>query len=251
MLRPTAGDAHRYVLDLDLPESGPAFESVPPALGTGRDALALGTQLTEFTPAVSPALRQRVADTMLLAQLAADKAADPEAEPFAWYGKYVEVLQSIGWRISDIDSVDRSLEQSGADVHRAIIPVIMAGLAPGAAAASVVVAVLNGLGDMDKDAPWITLFDRSSSHARGAKFQVAHVDADETGNPRITLFCFAIDARRTITQVLFFKFKDVTANVRQSVRALTSTPDHLALAGDVIAERVRPFMIDFVRSIEI
>lgn len=154
-------------------------------------------------------------------------------------------------RLAEVEQVDRRLEEQGGDVHRAIIPVVTAALAPGVAATSIVLAVLSGLGDMDENAPWITMFDRSSTHAHGAKFQVGHVDADEAGNPQMTLVCFAIDAKRTITQVLFFKFKDQHTSVRQDVRRLGSTPAHLALTGDLIADRVRPFIIDFVRSIDI
>ncbi|SEJ88915.1 hypothetical protein SAMN05428950_104173 [Sphingomonas sp. OV641] len=255
MLKSSPVKVRDYVRALDLPESGAFLERIEsvPITGAGQEALAIGTQLTEFTAAVPADLRRRVADTMLLAQLAADKAMKtrPDAEPFAWYDKYSEVLQTVGWRLADMEQVERRLDEQGGDVHRAIIPVVTAALAPGAAAASIVLAVLKGLGDMDEDAPWITVFDRSSAHARGAKFQVGHVDVDDAGNPQMTLVCFSIDAKRTITQVLFFKFKDQETKVRQAVRKLSSTPAHLALAGDEIAERVRPFIVDFVRSIDI
>ena len=46
----------------------------------------------------------------------------------------------------------------------------------------------------------VTLFDRSSQHAHGAKFQLAYVDADKMGQPQIALLCFGIRASRTITQ---------------------------------------------------
>jgi hypothetical protein len=52
---------------------------------------------------------------------------------------------------------------------------------------------------MNADSPWITLFDRSSSHASGAKFQLGFVDADDA-MVTVRLVALAINAERRITQ---------------------------------------------------
>jgi hypothetical protein len=169
-------------------------------------AMVVGGQLAEFSKAVPAELRSAVADGMLLAQLAANKATAQAGDVFQWYDKYVEVLQNVGWQIHDVQFQRQQLDGQDLDVHEAIIPVVAAMLGPQLAAASLVLNLLQGLQQMDKDRPWITLFDRASQHASGAKFQVAYVDADALGQPQIALACFGIRAERTITQVLFFKF---------------------------------------------
>ena len=116
---------------------------------------------------------------------------------------------------------------------------------------SIVVGVLNGLQNMDKSTPWITLFDRASQHAHGAKFQVSFVDADADGQPEISLLCFGIQADRSITQVLFFKFSAQSAEVKTATGKLGVSMERLTGARDAIAARVKPFIQDYVTNLEL
>ena len=216
-----------------------------------KEAVVVGAQLTEFTDAVSAELRAAIADSILLAQLAANKVAGETQNAFRWYDKYVEVLQNLGWQLQEVDFNVQSADQQDLDMHKAIIPVIMAMLGPQAAAVSIVLAVLNGLKEMDRSTPWITLFDRSSQHAHGAKFLVSHVDADEYGQPKIALLSIGIRASKTITQVLFFKVHAQEAEVKTASGQMTISPTRLDSAKEAIAARVLPFISDYVAEVEI
>ena len=241
-----------YVLSRALPETGPAFETARTfEFSERREAVAVGAQLAEFTDAVPAEVRGAIADSILLAQLAANKAAGDSQDVFRWYDKYVEVLQNLGWQIRDVDFQTQTVSDQNAGMHKAIVPVIMAMLGPQAAAASIVLAVLDGLEEMDRSTPWITLFDRASQHARGAKFQVSYVDADAHGHPEITLLSVGIRANRTITQVLFFKFSAQDAELKKAAGKMAVSMQRLNSARDAIAERVQPFIADFVKNVEI
>jgi hypothetical protein len=124
-------------------------------------------------------------------------------------------------------------------------------LGPAAAATSLVLSVLSGLESMDRDSPWIAMFDRASQHASGAKFQVSHVDASEEGDPRISVLCFGVDAKRIVTQVLFFRFSDDSAELKQAQAGLSMSHARLLASSEGIAGRVRPFVADYVKNIEI
>ena len=244
--------ARDYVLSLALPEAGPAFETARSfEFSERQEAVAVGAQLAEFTDAVPAEVRGAIADSILLAQLAANKAAGESQDVFRWYDKYVEVLQNLGWQIRDVDFQTQTVSDQNAGMHKAIAPVLMAMLGPQAAAASIVLAVLNGLEEMDSSTPWITLFDRASQHARGAKFQVSYVDADAHGHPEITLLSVGIRANRTITQVLFFKFSAQDAELKKAAGKMAVSMQRLNSARDAIAERVQPFIADFVKNVEI
>ena len=246
------GSARDYVLSLALPEAGPAFETARPfEFSDQREAVAVGAQLAEFTDAVPVEVRGAIADSILLAQLAANKAAGDAQDIFRWYDKYAEVLQNIGWQIRDVDFQTQTVSDKNAGMHKAIIPVIMAMLGPQAAAASIVLAVLNGLKEMDASTPWITLFDRASQHARGAKFQVSYVDADAHGQPEISLLSLGIRANRTITQVLFFKFSAEDAELKKAAGKMAVSMQRLNSARDAIADRVQPFIAEYIQNVEI
>lgn len=246
---------HEFVMTLDLPEVGPRFESAnepaPPQFTDKRELVAVGPQLAEFSDAVPADLRPLISNSMLLAQLAANKATAQAATVFEWHTKYREVLSNIGWQAHGSEEQVQDVSNKNLGVHKAIIPVLTAMLGPAVAATSMVISVLEGLNEMDASSPWITLFDQSSQHAKGAKFQISYVDADEHGAPAISLLAFSVQAERTITQVLFFKFSSQKAELRKSTSTLATTAARLTADKEVIAGRVQNFIADFVKNIEI
>ncbi|WBH16813.1 hypothetical protein [Sphingomonas radiodurans] len=241
-------DVEDFVLQLDLPDTGPQFEAVEPERVTG-DLIAVGSQLAEFTGTVDPESRLAVSDAMLLAQLAADKASTPDEAVFTWYDRYVATLRSIGFSVIDKEEATQDIDDDNLSLHEAAIPVIAAALGPAVAAASLVIKALDGLKSMNADQPWITLFERNSRHVHGAAFQVSRIEGDANGNPHVTLLCFAVTAQRTITQVLFLKFSDDDVSLRQSKHILTC--NRASLPVEAIAGRVKPFLADNVAALEL
>jgi hypothetical protein len=227
----------------------------PPQFGDQSEVVAVGPQLAEFSRSFPQALRSMIANSLLLASLAADKATTAAggqvSDVFAWHDAYSEVLRKIGWQVQQSESLAQQVDARGLDVHQAIIPVLTAMLGPAVAATSMVISILNGLQDMNPSSPWITLFDRSSKHSSGAKFQISYVDAAAQGDPQIALAAFSIEAERTITQVLFFKFSDQNAKLRKSGTQLTTTATRLLADQQVIADKVSSFIAENVRNIEI
>ncbi len=247
-----------YVLDLALPQPPPGRPAEPflestiaaPTFAEGPQAVAVGSQLAEFGPGVTPAQREAASDCLLLAQLAANKATTPEADVMAWYTTYIEVLQNIGWTVHAMEFKESSARDDQAGVHKAILPVLTAMLGPGAAAASIVISVLDGLKAMDADSPWITLFDRASTHARGAKFQVGSIELDPAdGQVKAKLAALAIVASRQITQVLFFKLSAEHARLRVAEGRFVISPQRLAQIHPAVAQRVGPFLLDNIGNI--
>lgn len=250
-----------YVDRLDLPERKPraaSFESAefaesasPTQFSVNEQAVVIGSQIAEFASGVDAMTRNAIADSILIAQLAANKAADSDTDVMGWYRKYVDVLQNIGWVVGDMEFKKQVVSDTDAGVHTAIIPVITSMLVPGSAALTMVLAVLNGLKEMHSDSKWMTVFDKSSQHAKGAKFQFSQVDADSNGNPQISVLCFGMLADHTVTQVLFFKFSQDKVTLESAISTLSMTAQQLEAVHGSIATRVRPFVVDYVKNIEI
>jgi hypothetical protein len=255
----SANQVVQFVHNLDLPEPGPRFESVSTGAdiaaeleaSSGQALVAVGSQLAEFDPAVAAGVRGALANNLLLAQLAANKAASQSNDMATWYGKYNDTLQNTGWTLAEAEFQNQTIQNKNANVHEEIIPIITAMLGPQVAAVSMVVNVLRGLQNMNKDSPWITLFDRSSEHASGAKFQVSYVDLDAGGNPRIKAMYFGVLAERSVTQVLFFKFAGQRAEFRKASSTMSASVDLLNATKPKIASRVQEFIAEFVAKVEI
>lgn len=258
-MKRSAAEINNFIegLDIPLPRATRAGAAAPasakPAIefGAGQEVVAVGPQLAEFSDKVSADLRPLISNSMLLAQLAADKATSQSDNVLDWHEKYRDVLAKVGWQVHESQDQERVVKDKNLSVHKAIIPVLTTLLGNAAAAASMIVTVLKGLEEMDKDSPWITLFERQSQHAKGAKFQLSYVDADPNGEPSIKLLSCAIKAEKTITQVLFFKFSSQRAEMHDRSTQLSTNRDVLLAGKDAISTKVGGFINDFVKGIEI
>ena len=245
-----------FVQGLELPEPPPQLESLGAAavsFGDGQEAVVVGAQVAEFNPQVTAKHKAQVADCLLLGQLAASKATAASPDLMAWYRSYVQVLQGIGWNVQSMDMEEKQMSDVDGDVHESILPVLTAMLGPAAAGASMVVSVLRGLQEMDKNSPWITVFNRASQHASGAKLQIGFVDVDPQDPSAISvkLLALALDAKRSITQVLFFKVSRNDATVKKGEGRLSITAARLDSIRDAVAGKVQPFLVDNISKIDI
>ena len=242
-----------FVQRVALPDIEPSYEAVPPpppAFSADNQALSIGSQLAEFSDKVPETLRGPISNSLLLAQLAADKAASQTQDVVGWYEAYRKVLAQLGWQVRDFEMQAKDVSDKNLSMNKAIIPVITALLGPQVAAVSIVLSVLNGLKDMDSDSPWITLFNQSSQHSSGAKFQLSYVDADANG-PQVTLVCLAINATRTITQVLFFKFSSASAQLKQGKTTMSTASGLLEAGKAAIQQRVNDYIAANIANIAI
>lgn len=247
----------QYVQSLELPEPPPQLESVetaePVSFGPDREAAVIGAQVAEFSPKISAEHKALVSDCLLLAQLAANRANATSPDLMAWYRSYVQVLQGIGWNVQAMEMEEKQVSDTDGGVHQAILPVLTAMLGPAAAGISLVVSVLRGLQEMDKGNPWITVFNRASQHASGAKLQFGFVDT-EPGDPSavsVKLLALAIDAKRTITQVLFFKVSQNEAKLKKADGRLGISTERLNGIAAAVAGKVQPFLVDNISKIDV
>jgi hypothetical protein len=106
---------------------------------------------------------------------------------------------------------------------------------------------------MDKDNPWITLFDKASQHASGAKLQFGFVEMNpnDPAAVQVNLLAVAVDAKRTITQVLFFKFSDQNASLKTADSQLGIAVSRLQSVQQAVADRVQPFLVDNISKLDL
>ena len=226
--------------------------ALPPTYDTGIDqTVTIGSQLAGFAENISAELRPQISNSFLMAQLAANKHVDvSEGKSKAWYQKYIQVLSNIGWLIEGDASSVREIKGTALNVHKEIIPVLVAALGPAAAAASTVLSILNGLAEMDKDNPWITLFERESQRVSANQFQISYASV-ENGEPRITLVCFELNASHSVTQVLFFKFKNSHANLKHFEMKMSINKNVFHVAEPIVTKRIEDFVIEYIKNIKI
>jgi hypothetical protein len=225
--------ARSFIAAVDLPPS--PFRAPKAGGGAVPDApaLAVGQNLVEFGAGADPAPRQAMADALLLAQLAADKAA-PET-PDRWYDMHRTVLGRLGFQSTGLTHTAQDFSATDSDLHTAILPVIAAAFA-GAAVPAIVMQTLEQLSAASEAAPWIQLFERESRRFQARQFQVTLVEGDAT-RQTVAMLGFVVDIARDEGQVLFFRAaRDTAAVERLEARFTCQNATLLDIAPDLAAK---------------
>jgi hypothetical protein len=224
----------------------------PPHFSRSRDdAVAVGSQIAAFAEGFDPALREPIADAFLIAQLAADRHVQTTGGGTRdWYVEYVRVLGGLGLVDEERSINFKTFSGTAVEVHDALIPVLTTVMAPAVAGATALVAVLEGLASMDRNRPWITLFDRTSQRVHANQFQISHA-AVVDGVPMISLAAFVLDASRSTTQVLFFRFDGSEARLSHFSRRMTLNMGDFKAAAPALRAKLGDRVTDFIAGIEI
>jgi hypothetical protein len=160
-------------------------------------------------------------------------------------------LTSIGWVQEGIATASHEVSGDTLQAQKEVIAVITAALGPAAASASIVLAALNGLKEISKNSPWITIFDRQSQTRTVQQFQMGYVRADAARMPQINVACFELSATTKVTQVLFFRASSANAVLRhQECRFSLNETFFNALKSD-IKKRIAEHLPGLVSAIEI
>lgn len=244
--------ARHYVARLDVPAAFGAAE--PPDLGfdtAKQQAVVVGSAVLSFDNGVESEFRSAVSDSALLAQLVADRTQNAALDPIAWFDAYFAVLGNIGWVIQARDTATYDIKTDGMEVHEAILDVIAAFIGPVPGAAKLVTLALESLQKMDKDSPLITIFEKNSQHAQVGRFQFTTIRQEADGGLLAEAMAFALNAERTITQILFFKLSKSKQTLRRSLGTISLNREALTRLQPVIRQKVQSHMAEFVAALEI
>jgi hypothetical protein len=251
--------ALQFVDSVELPEPPRLRVGAPKDLGFNFDAAknqaaVVGSDVISFVKGVTPEQRNDVVNASLLAQLVAKKKlAAPKtlAEVGAWYDNYFDALSHIGFLIQDRGFAAYEETSEDFEAHEAIIEVATALLVGSPSALLLVKTTLQALQKMSADSPWITLFNRESQSANTARFQVSLVDQDETARFLVSLIAFGLEARTTLTQVLFFKFRTNEVTLNHHSGKVTINAQLLASVRGQIAAKIAAYTDDYFKGLDL
>ncbi len=174
------------------------------------NGLVTGSNLIQFPTAAARELKSSVALSLLLAQRVAstDTAI---VTPQQWIDRHNMVLTNLNWMSGGGGTVKSQFKNINVAVHQAIIPFLTAAFGAAVAAGSLIITALKQLADMDKNSPWITLFDRQSRRFNVSEYMFTVVDVQDD-IVRLNMASARLDATFGTTQVLFFKVMNQAAS---------------------------------------
>ncbi len=220
------------------------------ALQAGKaQAAVVGSDLVSFAAGVDPQLRQDLINCSLFAQLCAKAEVGDPNRIFDWYQVYFNALQELGWMVQERGFA--VYVESGQDfsAHQAIIKVAESLLMPAAGSVAMVLSTLEALRSMAADSPFLTLFNRESQQTQAARFQISLAEQSADGGLSVALMAFGLEAKTTLTQVLFFKSLASQATLRHcSGRVSINTGLLEALRPD-LNEQLKEHARSFIRKL--
>lgn len=211
-------------------------------------AQVVGSGVFSFAPGVSTEARQAISDSLLLAQLVANKRGNVVSQPIRWFDEYVTALAGLGWTTSSSAWTDYSKSGTAADVHQQVLAVLSAALGPAPAALAIITSAVGALKAMDPKSSWLRLFSRESEHAEFARFQLGAVES-EGDTVAISMVACVIVASSTITQVLFFKFRQENASFQANNTRVTTSTASLVKRHPLVEAKVSAYQDNYLSSI--
>jgi hypothetical protein len=211
------------------------------------DGIVTGSNLIQFPPEASPELKSSVALSLLAAQRVATN--DPVVmSPAQWLERHNTVLQNLNWRKEEGGVAKSSFDSINVAVHQAIIPFLMAAFGGAVAAGALIVTALKQLQDMDKDSPWITLFDRQSRRFDVTEYQFSVVEV--VGDTvHLKLAAARLNASFGKTQVLFFKLQSQKAEFEQANQSFSAEAALLTEMNADLKVKLMTLTKSFIRSL--
>lgn len=245
--------ARSFVARQDIPVSNAGMGLETPVIDfdtAKKQALVVGSDVISFDTGVESEFRQAISDSALLAQLVANRNAD-SSDPIAWFDAYFGVLGNIGWVTQTRDTATYQIKVDGVEVHEAILEVVSAfiGSVPGALA--LVKLSLDSLKAMNKDSPLITLFNKESQRAKIGRFQFTIVRPDDQGGLLAEAMAFALNAEKSITQILFFKLHKTKATLRRSLGTVSLNRSALTALQPVVRRKVESYLSSYVAALDL
>lgn len=234
------------------PRGGPEAGQPPIAtlMKTGKNqAAVVGSDIIAFVSGVTTERREAIINSALLAQLVANNEVRDRSRVYEWYDTYFKVLANIGWAIQQVSWTEYTEKEGGFQAHEAILSVASTLFAPGTAALTLVTTTLKALKEMDKDNPWLTLFNRESQVAKTAHFQVSLAEQAPDGQFLVSTMAFGLEAKSTITQVLFFKVKKGQATLKHHRGQVTINTGVLDQVKDELQAKLTRHAESYVKAL--
>lgn len=212
-------------------------------------AVDLGSLLS-FVDGLNVQEKDDVLFSVQLAQRGASGAFDRFTQTESWYGKYAEILETIGWTGQQLTFARH--EQSGGEVRmdKAALAIIMAIATQNQLAVlTEAVKALEALAENDEA---IQLFDFHTMAGMNGNFQIGAVQKSTNDALAMVLGAFHFKARDERRKFLFFSWGAQEVNFWTAIQKMTLNvtlyADHRTFVRQRLGEKAHEYIEELVLS---
>lgn len=204
--------------------------------------------LVTFESGVSALHQEDFLNSILLAQLAADKKFNRHDQVIDWYRFYCEVLTNIGWPTGNFEFTKYNEGGAQVEVDKVIIQILTA-LAGGVASA-VLLATIKALGDLPGDDKRFVLFRQRSQHLDSANFQISRV-VETNGVLQVNMGVAHFKSDQRQIRFLWFSFDSSKIELYKGGQNILLSEDTYSKVRQAVKNKLGDNAINFVASLPI
>lgn len=223
----------------------PPVHALPDRLTAAVDANAL----LSFVEGVSPEERDDVLFSVQLAVRGASGSFDRFTQTEAWYRKYTEVLENLGWAAEQFAFARYDQDEGEMRMDQAALAVIAAIATQNQLA--VLQESIEALGKLAEDDGTIRLFDFHTSTQASGNFQIGAVQRADNGALSLALGAFHFRSSDTRRRFLFFSWGAQQVNFWTSAQKLTLNTTFYTSLRERVRLKLGGDALDFISALEL
>ena len=207
------------------------------------DGLIVSNSLIDLSQLPNDDVRSGISLSMLFANRVASHSPNANDED-SWLAAYQNALVDLGFRLQGSSILQSRFKKLDVDVHEAIIPFLTIAFG-GAAAAPVILALLENLGEMHKDKAWIKLFDHETRRFDVKEMHFGTAIPREHGT-EIRYAVARLNIELGTTQVLFFRVNNNNANFESLTQSMSVSNSLMAVVENDLKLRLSRLTKKFI-----
>ena len=248
-------DHLKYLRELeikDLQDTFPATKDLtdkelPTAEGIEQSFMN-AKSVVSFVSDINGQRRDDVLNSVLLAQLAANKQFPGDDQSLEWYKEFVKVLNNLGW---DIEAAEFSHFESKDDVfevENVIIDILLTAF--GGTFINVITKTLNAIKGLADGNGKITVFEKNTHSLSKGAFQIG-LAKEDNGVVSLQIGTFLITSSNEIKRILFFKTSKDKTSLDYCSRTGTLNEVIYGKIRDSVVDKLGGKVTEFIAEVDI
>jgi hypothetical protein len=208
-------------------------------------AAVLGSTIAAYDEALSEEDREAFDDTILYAEIRADKLFDRETQRREWYREYSKALTSCGWSTMNDPYKEYISRELDFTMDEAALQIIA--LVAGADKLKVLPLISSALNALEKNEGAIKLIEIKSKKNKAANFQMVPC-ISLGGRPTMMACAMQMEARELITKILFFKYRGEEVKVYNAATRRTLNRRAYNAVKDIVQAEVDRSRLEYFKT---
>ncbi|TDE14825.1 hypothetical protein [Dyadobacter psychrotolerans] len=204
--------------------------------------------IVSFVSEIDGQRRDDVLNSVLLAQLAANKLFPGDDQSLEWYKEFVNVLNNIGWNIQAAEFTHFESREHVFDIQNVIIDILLTAF--GGTFIKVITKTLDAIKGLADSNGKITVFEKNTHSLSKGAFQIGLAKVENEA-VSLQIGTFLITSSNEIKRILFFKTTKDKTSLDYCSRTGTLNEQIYATIRESVVEKLGGKVTEFIAEVEI